>query len=69
MGDGALAYETRLRETLGTRMELALPFQHIIRASTVAFLARERLPHMDERMTLTPRYLRPSYVDQGRHQA
>jgi tRNA threonylcarbamoyladenosine biosynthesis protein TsaB len=69
VGDGALAYETRLRKTLGPHMALALPFQHIIRASTVAFLARERLPHMDERMTLTPRYLRPSYVDQGRHQA
>jgi len=69
VGDGVLAYEVRLREALGTHMQLALPFQHIIRASTVAFLARDRLCHMDERMTLTPYYLRQSYVDEGRHQA
>ena len=68
VGDGALAYEVRLRAALGAHMQLALPSQHIIRASTVAFLARERLAGaLDERMTLTPRYLRPSYADQGRH--
>jgi tRNA threonylcarbamoyladenosine biosynthesis protein TsaB len=70
VGDGALAYEGRLREALGAHMQLALPFQHIIRASTVGFLARERLSDApDERMNLTPRYLRPSYADQRRHQA
>jgi len=68
VGDGALAYEARLREALGVHMRLALPFQHIIRASTIAFLARSRLGHMDERMTLTPRYIRQSYVDEGRRQ-
>ena len=68
VGDGALAYEVRLRAALGAHMQLALPSQPIIRASTVAFLARERLAGaLDERMTLTPRYLRPSYADQGRH--
>jgi tRNA threonylcarbamoyladenosine biosynthesis protein TsaB len=69
VGDGALAYAERLRAALGAYMQMALPFQHIIRASTVAFLARERLAGADERMTLTPRYLRPSYADQGRHPA
>ena len=68
VGDGALAYEGRLRAALGAHMQLALPSQHNIRASTVAFLARERLTGaLDERMTLTPHYLRPSYADQGRH--
>ena len=70
VGDGALAYEARLRAVLGERMQLALPFQNTIRASTVAFLARERLTAaVDERLTLTPRYLRPSYADEGRHRA
>jgi tRNA threonylcarbamoyladenosine biosynthesis protein TsaB len=68
VGDGALAYEVRLRAALGAHMQLALPSQHVIRASTVAFLAREGLTGaLDERMTLTPHYLRPSYADQQRH--
>jgi tRNA threonylcarbamoyladenosine biosynthesis protein TsaB len=67
VGDGALAYETRLAGVLGAHMRLALPFQHIIRASTVAFLAREVLGEgMDERPTLAPRYLRKSYADRRR---
>lgn len=70
VGDGALTYEARLRAVLGGQMQLALPFLHIIRASTVAFLARARLAEtVDERLTLTPRYLRPSYVDEGGHRA
>jgi tRNA threonylcarbamoyladenosine biosynthesis protein TsaB len=67
VGDGATAYEARLRARLGDCMQLALPFQHIIRASSVAFLARARLAAVgDERVTLTPRYLRKSYVEDGR---
>ena len=69
VGDGALAYEARLRAVLGARMQLALPFQHIIRASTVAYLAHRRMTNdpLDERMTLSPRYLRQSYVDERRY--
>jgi hypothetical protein len=67
VGDGATVYAERLRIALGDRMQLALPFQQIIRASTVAYLARERLEAMDdERETLSPRYLRGSYADDGR---
>jgi tRNA threonylcarbamoyladenosine biosynthesis protein TsaB len=67
VGDGVLAYEDRLRAILGDHMELALPFQHIIRASTVAFLAGRRLAGaLDERLTLAPHYIRPSYADDRR---
>jgi tRNA threonylcarbamoyladenosine biosynthesis protein TsaB len=70
IGDGAVVYADDLREILGNHMQLALPFQHIIRASTVAFLARERLvDHRDERLTLAPQYIRQSYVEEGRHNA
>lgn len=67
VGDGAVAYADRLGKVLGGNMQLALPFQHLIRASTVAFLARERLTGArDDRMTLTPRYLRQSYAEESR---
>ncbi len=67
VGDGAVAYADRLGMVLGGQMQLALPFQHLIRASTVAFLARERLTEArDERMTLAPRYLRQSYAEESR---
>ena len=67
VGDGAVAYADRLGMVLGGHMQLALPFQHLIRASTVAFLARERLTEArDERMTLAPRYLRQSYAEERR---
>ena len=67
VGDGAVAYADRLGMVLGGRMQLALPFQHMIRASTVAFLGREKLTEArDERMTLTPRYLRQSYAEESR---
>ena len=70
IGDGAVAYADRLREILGNRMQMALPFQHNIRASTVAFLAREQLTgSRDERLTLAPHYIRKSYVEEGRHNA
>ena len=70
IGDGAVAYADGLHAILGDRMQMALPFQHIIRASTVAFLARERLlGTRDERLTLAPRYIRKSYVEEGRHTA
>ena len=66
VGDGAVFYAERLQGLLGERMQLALPFQHIIRASTVAFLARSRMTTVpDERVTLRPRYLRKSYADQA----
>jgi tRNA threonylcarbamoyladenosine biosynthesis protein TsaB len=67
VGDGAVAYADRLGMVLGGHMQLALPFQHLIRASTVAFLARERLTAArDDRMTLAPRYLRQSYAEERR---
>lgn len=67
VGDGAVTYADRLGMVLGGRMQLALPFQHMIRASTVAFLGREKLTEArDERMTLTPRYLRQSYAEESR---
>jgi tRNA threonylcarbamoyladenosine biosynthesis protein TsaB len=67
VGDGAVAYADRLGMVLGDRMQLALPFQHMIRASTVAFLGREKLTEArDERMTLAPRYLRQSYAEESR---
>lgn len=67
VGDGAVAYADRLGMVLGGQMQLALPFQHMIRASTVAFLAREKLTAArDERMTLVPRYLRQSYAEESR---
>ena len=67
VGDGAVAYADRLGMVLGGHMQLALPFQHLIRASTVAFLARERLTEArDDRMTLAPRYLRQSYAEESR---
>ena len=70
IGDGAVTYADRLRTVLGTHMRLALPFQNIIRASTAAFLARERLASgQDERATLAPHYIRKSYVEEGRHNA
>jgi tRNA threonylcarbamoyladenosine biosynthesis protein TsaB len=70
VGDGAVAYADRLGMVLGSHMQLALPFQHMIRASTVAFLARERLSEVrDERMTLAPRYLRQSYAEESRRGA
>ena len=70
IGDGAVAYAERLRVVLGDRMQLAQPFQHIIRASTVACLAREHLLEArDERVALTPHYIRKSYVEEGRHDA
>ena len=70
IGDGAVAYAERLRAVLGQRMQIAQPFQHIIRASTVACLAYERLlAAQDERMVLTPHYIRKSYVEEGRHNA
>jgi hypothetical protein len=51
-------------------MQMALPFQHIIRASTVAFLAHAQLiADRDERLTLVPHYIRKSYVEEGRHDA
>lgn len=70
VGDGAVVYEDRLRSVLGQRMQMALPFQHIIKASTIAYLARRRMGGTeDERMRLTPRYIRKSYVEEGRVQA
>jgi len=70
IGDGAVAYADELRTILGNHMQMALPFQHIIRASTVAYLARERLiGNRDERLTLAPQYIRQSYVEEGRHNA
>ena len=70
IGDGAVTYADRLRAILGDHMQMALPFQHIIRASTVAFLAREQLiATRDERLTLVPHYIRMSYVEEGRHNA
>jgi len=67
VGDGAVAYADRLGMVLGGLMRLALPFQHMIRASTVAFLGRERLTEArDDRMTLAPRYLRQSYAEESR---
>ena len=70
IGDGAVAYTGRLRAILGDHMQMALPFQHIIRASTVAFLAHARLiADRDERLTLVPYYIRKSYVEEGRHNA
>jgi len=63
VGDGAVAYAERLQGVLGDRMQMALPFQHIVRASTVAFLAQLRMATVsDERLGLTPRYLRKSYA-------
>jgi len=70
IGDGALTYADGLRAILGDLMQMALPFQHIIRASTVAFLAREQLIEArDERLTLVPHYIRKPYVEEGRHNA
>lgn len=70
VGDGAVAYAERLGQLLGDRMRMALPFQQIIRASTVAWLAAEKLAGgLDERMGLTPHYIRKSYVEEGRHAA
>ncbi len=67
VGDGAVAYADRLGMVLGGRMQLALPFQHMIRASTVAFLGRAKLTEArDERMTLAPCYLRKSYAEESR---
>lgn len=70
IGDGAVTYAERLRAILGDHMQMALPFQHIIRASTVAFLAHVQLiADRDERLTLVPHYIRKSYVEEGRHNA
>ncbi|MGD9331364.1 MAG: tRNA (adenosine(37)-N6)-threonylcarbamoyltransferase complex dimerization subunit type 1 TsaB [Desulfobacterales bacterium] len=67
VGDGAVTYGDRLRARLGPQMRMALPFQNIIRASTVAFLARQRLAdRQDERASLAPHYIRKSYVEEGR---
>lgn len=67
IGDGALTYADGLRDILGDLMQMALPFQHIIRASTVAFLARARLiDTRDECLTLVPHYIRKSYAAEGR---
>jgi tRNA threonylcarbamoyladenosine biosynthesis protein TsaB len=70
VGDGAVAYRDRLHQLLGDHLQMALPFQQILRASTVAFLARPKLAgDLDERMLLKPHYIRKSYVDDGRHNA
>jgi tRNA threonylcarbamoyladenosine biosynthesis protein TsaB len=70
IGDGAVAYAEPLSEILGERMLMALPFQHPIKASTVAFLAGRSMDgRTDERTSLAPHYIRQSYVDDGRHKA
>ncbi len=63
IGDGALAYGSRLKAALGANFLMAPRFQHAIRAAAIAWAARPRLTQArDERQTLVPLYLRPSYA-------
>ncbi|MBL0715336.1 MAG: tRNA (adenosine(37)-N6)-threonylcarbamoyltransferase complex dimerization subunit type 1 TsaB [Desulfosarcina sp.] len=63
IGDGALAYRSRLQDTIGEGFRLAPPFQHLIRAGAIAFVARPRLEKWEnDCQTLAPLYIRPSYA-------
>ena len=63
IGDGALAYEARLRERMGADFRMAPDFQHAIRAGVIAHIARERLAQAaNDLATLVPAYIRPSYA-------
>ena len=63
VGDGALAYGSRLKDCLGADFLMAPRFQHAIRAAAIAWAARPCLAQArDERPTLVPLYLRPSYA-------
>ncbi|MFH1991366.1 MAG: tRNA (adenosine(37)-N6)-threonylcarbamoyltransferase complex dimerization subunit type 1 TsaB [Pseudomonadota bacterium] len=62
IGSGALLYQDVLAETMGKWMYLALPFQHTIRASTVAQLSLPRFEKTDtdDVGTFSPQYIRTS---------
>lgn len=65
IGDGALAYRSRLKASLGADFLTAPRFQHAIRAAAIAWAARPCLAAArDERQTLVPLYLRPSYAQE-----
>jgi tRNA threonylcarbamoyladenosine biosynthesis protein TsaB len=65
IGDGALAYRSRLQALLGCDFEMAPAFQHPIRAGVLAHIARPRLERSENDLqTLVPMYLRPSYAQE-----
>ena len=63
IGDGAIAYRSRLEAVLNDDLLMPPPFQHTIRAGAIALAARPRVDRAENDLTrLVPKYLRPSYA-------
>lgn len=65
IGDGALAYQSRLQAALRNNFKIVPSFQHPLRAGAVAFAAHPQLKQgQNELEKLVPVYLRPSYAQE-----
>lgn len=65
VGDGALKYWNLIAERLGTKAGLALPCQHILRASSIWHLGlmKFQVDQSTDAAALAPRYLRQTYAE------
>lgn len=65
VGDGALKYWDLIVERLGAKAALALPCQHILRASSIWHLGvmKFQSDQSTDAAVLVPRYLRQSYAE------
>ncbi len=65
IGDGALAYRSRLKAVLRDDFLIAPPFHHAIRAGAIALVARPRIERAaNDLIHLVPTYLRASYAQE-----
>ncbi len=65
IGDGALAYRSRLEAELAGGILMPPSFQHAIRAGAIARAARARVDRAENDLPhLVPKYLRPSYAQE-----
>ncbi len=65
IGDGALAYASRLKAVWGDDLLIGPAFQHAIRAGAIAQAARPRIENgANDLLPLVPMYLRPSYAQE-----
>ena len=65
IGDGALAYRSRLAAVLADGLLMPPSFQHAIRAGAIARVARPRIDRGENELPhLVPQYLRPSYAQE-----
>jgi tRNA threonylcarbamoyladenosine biosynthesis protein TsaB len=64
VGDGALRYRAMIEAAMGPRAAFALPFQNVIRASSVWYLSRMKFASGQavDASDLVPKYLRRSYA-------